>query len=113
MHDPNAQGTEFFKCDYCHASWEESNPMVEGHRGSLLCAKCIRVAYTQLVSNEAPDLESTESCAMCLEARNQPIWVSPATDAHACLRCVKLGARALESDDDTDWQRPDTSDQNS
>ena len=106
MHDPDASGTDFFKCDFCHAAWQDENPMVEGHRGSLICLRCLSVAYDRLVTHTDPDADSTESCVMCLEARQQPVWVSPITDVHACLRCVKLAARALERDDETDWLRP-------
>jgi ClpX C4-type zinc finger len=106
MHDETSQGTDFFKCDFCQTTWEDSNPMVEGHRGSLICAKCLRIAYERLVVHNDPDATEIDSCCMCLEARQQAIWISPVTDAKACLRCIKLAARALEQDDDVAWSKP-------
>ncbi|MFG0256291.1 MAG: ClpX C4-type zinc finger protein [Phycisphaerales bacterium JB043] len=106
MHDKTAQGNDFFKCDFCLSPWDDANPMVEGHRGSLICSRCLRVAYTQLVTHNSPDATTTDSCTLCLEAREQPVWISPLTEANACLRCVKLSSRALERDEDSHWERP-------
>ena len=34
-----------FLCDYCGNTWSDDRPMVEGHRGSLVCARCLSLAY--------------------------------------------------------------------
>jgi hypothetical protein len=108
MHDTDAQGNEFFKCDYCLRPWAEDRPMVEGHRGSLVCSSCLTVAYAEVVNagvSTAPPGGAT--CTMCLEARKDPHWQSPTRpDEFICLRCIKQSARVLEKDAESGWKRP-------
>lgn len=108
MHDPSAEGPEFFKCDFCGTSWSEDRPMVEGHRGSLICGACLTIAWVELFHHTLSDTpRSDEACVLCLEsARPEPHWRSPATDALACRRCVKQSAGVLHKDRDTDWSKP-------
>jgi len=81
--------------------------MVEGHRGSLICANCLTVAYTEIADNGASSVMPGASCTMCLEERDQPCWQSPMNDAAViCLRCVKQSATVLEKDEDQDWNKP-------
>ena len=81
--------------------------MVEGHQGSLVCGRCLRIAYEEVVvgaQGQGPGL----MCTMCLEERDQPAWRSPAhDDAVICLRCIKLSARAMEKDMESGWKRPE------
>ena len=106
MHDESAEGNEFFKCDFCRKPWAEDRPMVEGHQGSLVCASCLTVAYTELVVNgEASTIK--HKCTMCLEERDQPEWRSPMfEDSLICLRCIKQAATTLEKDPECGWKRP-------
>lgn len=108
MHDQSAQGNDFFKCDFCGKSWAEDLPMVEGHRGSLICAPCLSEAYTQVVHVGNLALPSgNETCAMCLEVRKDGQWRSTrGIPSLICLRCIKQGARMLEKDPDLGWKRP-------
>lgn len=107
MHDRSAQGNDFFKCDFCRQSWAEDRPMVEGHQGSLVCANCLTIAYTEVVTNQTPSVENVEKCVMCLEQRKQPGWRSPLhDDALICLRCIKQSATVFEKDPDSLWSRP-------
>jgi len=106
MHDQNAQGSEFFKCDFCARGWADDRPMVEGHQGSLICAACLSVAYASLaLHGEGMELSGSK-CTMCLEERKQPQWPSPVREARVCLRCVKQSATILEKDPDYAWRRP-------
>lgn len=107
MHDPSREGAEFFVCDFCRRPWSDDRPMVEGHRGSLICANCLRVAYTELVLTQSPSVYEVESCTMCLEQRRQPGWRSPLfEEAVVCLRCIKQSATVFEKDPDLHWTRP-------
>ncbi len=106
MHDKDADGNEFFKCDFCGLAWADDRPMVEGHQGSLICAPCLTVAYVSLVVHEEGMVHSGAKCSMCLEERKQPQWESPVRDARVCLRCLKQSATVLEKDKDYAWKRP-------
>ncbi|MCC6428128.1 MAG: hypothetical protein IT435_15065 [Phycisphaerales bacterium] len=109
MHDEKAEGNAFFKCDYCLRPWAEELPMVEGHRGSLICAECLTEAYTQVVHAGAKAVPAEkETCAMCLEVRKDAQWRSTrGTSSLVCLRCIKQSARMLEKDPECGWKRPE------
>lgn len=107
MHDAGASGLAFFKCDFCRRPWSDDRPMVEGHRGSLICAGCLTVAYTRLALLNDPDTQRVERCALCLEPRDQPGYASPLDPSTvACLRCIKQSATVLHKDPDIDWSKP-------
>jgi len=118
--DPqNLQMTDFW-CYFCRRPWTEDVPMIEGHQGSLICGRCLALAYADLALHNAPSIpaatdapgaprgvdESRPKCLMCLEHRRDPLWRSPAHETLVCLRCVKQGATALEKDPDYGWKRP-------
>lgn len=96
-------------CDFCGSPFDQT-PMIEGHQGSLICTKCLTVAYTYVVLHEAGEEEHGHTCTMCLEDRDQRQWRSPVdidgVHARACLRCIKQASTALERDPDLDWTRP-------
>lgn len=108
MHDESAEGNDYFKCDYCRRSWAEDRPMVEGHRGSLICGQCLTVAYAEVVvqnlgSAVAPDAV----CRMCLEHREGLHWTSPVQETeHICVRCIKQSAGVLVKDKESGWKKP-------
>ena len=103
-------------CDFCHGQWAEAVPMIEGHQGSCICAKCLTVAYTEVVVNKHDSAPSDFKCPMCLESRtdraalnraDEPGWQSPVnSEAVVCRRCIKLAAGALQKDKDFAWKRP-------
>lgn len=108
MHNTDAEGNDFFICDFCRQSWAEDRPMVEGHRGSLICGPCLTVAYTELVHLHAGAERAKTLCAMCLEHRDQPQWESPLhPEVHACIRCVRQAAGVMSKDVESGWKRPD------
>lgn len=108
MHDQGAAGNDFFKCDFCLNPWAEDRPMVEGHRGSLICARCLTVAYSEVVAHERGTTPPEGvACALCLEDRSQAHWQSPAREqAWACERCIRQSGQMLEKDPDSGWTRP-------
>lgn len=96
-------------CDFCGRVWDPQGAemMIEGHQGSLICLKCLSLAYAQVVLHGAGDEHRARRCTMCLEDRAQPQWESPVhPDRRICLRCIKQSATALEKDPDTGWKRP-------
>jgi hypothetical protein len=104
-------------CDFCHREWTEDVPMVEGHRGSCLCARCLSVAYTEVVLNGRDAAPAAYTCPRCLEddcdrqalgRGDEPGWRSPLyEDAGICRRCIELAARSLEKDKASGWKMPD------
>lgn len=96
-------------CDFCSKVWEPEGTeiMIEGHKGSLLCFKCLSAAYASVVLHKSGDELKGKMCVMCLEERNQPQWESPVNEGkRVCLRCMKQAATALEKDPETGWTRP-------
>lgn len=108
MHDEKAQGNDYFKCDFCLNSWAEDRPMVEGHRGSLICVRCLTLAYSQVVVESAGESAPAGAiCALCLEHREQQHWHSPLRDeGWACERCIRQAGQMLEKDPEYGWKRP-------
>ncbi len=109
MQDRDGEGNLVFRCDFCGSAWDERRPMVEGHRGSLICASCLSIAYTELVhldSGYAPDRKQV--CVLCLEnGRDELHWASPLDETVlACRRCVKQSAGVLHKDPDSPWKKP-------
>ncbi len=96
-----------FLCDFCMGAWDGSAPMVEGHRGSLICGKCLTVAYRALVLGEGEAVGPGLECTLCLETRQQSAWRSPLSDnAVACERCIRQAAQTLTKDEDSEWTKP-------
>ena len=81
--------------------------MIEGHKGSLLCMKCLSAAFAAVVHHGAGEDQRGKTCTMCIEERSQVQWESPVVDdKRVCLRCIKQAATALEKDPETGWKRP-------
>lgn len=108
MHDTDSNGNEFFKCDFCLQPWAENRPMVEGHRGSLICAPCLGVAFrTVFLLSAGITVPEAIICKLCLEHHDTPHWQSPvAPETHACKRCVNQSARILQKDPEAGWKIP-------
>lgn len=103
MHDPTCEGNDFFKCDYCHQSWADDRPMIEGHKGSLLCTKCLTMACVD-VSEPA----ASYRCVMCIrEGLDLQCWQSPMYDGvFLCRDCIQQAVRVFGKDPDVDWNVP-------
>lgn len=85
--------------------------MVEGHRGSLICAGCLRAAFTEVAIMGGGELgdgaPTAPVCTLCLERRREAHWVSPLEPgARVCRRCIKQSATTMEKDPETGWRRP-------
>ena len=96
-------------CDYCHSAWTLDRPMVEGHHGSCICGSCLKMAYASTQIGESGDAVDGApiKCTMCLEDREGTCFQSPAyPDAMICLRCIKMAAKALGRDPDSNWTVP-------
>lgn len=107
MDPDHAQMTDFI-CDFCHSTWEDDRPMVEGHRGSLICRYCLDLAFRELWINEQGlDIPADATCILCLSHNGDPAFLSPAFDGiYACKRCVKQAVVMLERDPDYGYERP-------
>ena len=100
-------------CDFCGGEWKEEVPMIEGHKGSCICGKCLKMAWNQIVVNRMDDSGSEWTCKMCLEQRDEPFYQSPVhEDAHICRRCIRMGAHALRTEDPDSWDLPERSQRN-
>lgn len=106
-------------CDFCHRPWTERTPFVEGHRGRVICARCLAVGYVEVIHDRAGTAGAPYTCALCREdeadrdalARaGEPGWASP-LDAEVviCARCLRQAAATLAKDPDCDWTAPGSS----
>jgi len=97
-------------CDFCLRPWREDLPVVEGHRGAVICGECLREAYRALVLKKAgsdPAAPSGAMCVLCREERQEPGWVRPGSaEPVACTRCVRQSAAVLAKDKDYGWTKP-------
>lgn len=107
--DPSMMSPEDFLCDFCMHHWTPERPMVEGHRGSLICGRCLTVAYAAVhVLGAGEPAPEGETCLLCLSQKLGPHWRSEVVDARplVCADCLNQAARQLEKDRDSDWKRP-------
>lgn len=94
-------------CDFCRREWTLDRPLIEGHHGSCICGDCLAAAFRRVAIEGGDDATPGYRCTMCLEARSDPCYRSPAyPEAFVCRRCIKLAATALERDPDHAWRRP-------
>ncbi len=94
-------------CDFCGTpAWANDTPCVEGHQGSIICGKCLTVAY-ELVINQKQRIETEDQCRMCLEHRDENGWQGAfEPPAIICVRCVKQASGALNKSKHWDWTKP-------
>ncbi len=106
--DPNNMTAEDFLCDFCGSPWADDRPMIEGHRGSCLCVKCLSVAYRVLaIDDDGVEPSADTKCVLCLtEGGEFPLWESPSTGAMGCAQCVKRAAGVMHKDPDIPWTKP-------
>ncbi len=94
-----------FLCDFCGEEWTDERPMVEGHKGSLICGACLRQGYRLVVVRGLNAAEEGYSCALCLLTKAEPAWTG-GTGAVACRWCLDKSAAMLERDPDYGWKKP-------
>jgi len=104
--DPNNVQMEDILCDFCMSPWNEEGCFIEGHQGSVICGKCLAVAYVAVMGG-GDEVGDSGKCTMCLEERDETGWRSPVNEqAFICKRCIKLAANTLSKDPDSDWEIP-------
>ena len=95
-------GMIVISCDYCGADWDEIKPMIEGHRGSVLCLNCLEVAL-----REVQQQTGQYRCAMCIREdlpESLPRWQSPARpETNLCEECLHQAARGFDRDKEVLW----------
>jgi hypothetical protein len=107
--DPEAMVAEDFLCDFCLRHWRPDLSMVEGHRGSLICAECLTLAYrTVFVDDAGIAVPQYASCALCHMHRNTEHLQSAQVDGSpiVCRPCIESSAKMLERDPSAQWSRP-------
>jgi hypothetical protein len=103
--NPDHVQPEDILCDFCsRAAWVQDIPCVEGHRGSLICGDCLRMAVQSLES-DAPPMGTCdqETCVLCLRTPDAPMWQGSREAAAACVKCIKQAAGVLRKSKDWDW----------
>ncbi len=83
--------------------------MIEGHHGACICATCLSEAYRALLHSRIDDRDGASSarCTLCLEDREEPCRRSAAyPEAVICSRCVRMAAKAMARDADSQWTIP-------
>jgi hypothetical protein len=120
MHRPGADPDDVqmsdVLCDFCRRAWTEDVAMVEGHRGSCICGRCLTLAWVEVMRAGGSSVPSDFRCTMCLESgrdraalerAGEPGWQSPIHgEAFICRRCVEQAARVLGRDPDSRWVAP-------
>lgn len=99
-------GGIIISCDFCGEDWlpydeDQSNPMIEGHQGSIICLKCLKIALKMKTEGDGE-----YTCCMCLRENlpaDLPRWQSEATDAVICRDCINQAAGTFSKDPDVDW----------
>ena len=86
-------------CDFCRTAWDEVIPMIEGHRGSVLCLPCLRRAL-----DEAASTAAGFECTLCLQSfeAGRKAWLSE--HATVCWPCIRLAAKGFHKDKDIDFR---------
>jgi hypothetical protein len=102
-------GGVVISCDFCGTDWDEQLPMIEGHRGSVLCLACLRHAL-----DGAQPAEESFTGAMCLSDRSAgtSCWTHPGPapspglnpGAILCWDCIRLAAKGFHKDPDVDFR---------
>ena len=102
-------------CDFCGTDWDQVKPMVEGHKGSVLCLACLATALDHC----AVEADAFK-CTLCVREplpADLPRWRHAApdrsalglnVDAVACEECLHQAAWAFSRDKEIDftWKNP-------
>jgi len=105
-------------CDFCHRPWTEDVPFIEGHRGAMICARCLEVAFVELESGDPSHITTgdylcrmsreSEQDRIALRRAGEPGWRSPVDpEAVVCRKVVRMAAATLQKDPDFKWQKPE------
>ena len=122
--DPENIAAQDFLCDFCAQCWSEERPMVEGHKGTLICGRCLSLAFdATVVRNAGVVVPEHVACTLCLLNKSGDYWQSPLRvvveggesggvdvlpegGACICRWCIERSAGMLEKDPTSGWKRP-------
>jgi hypothetical protein len=92
-------GLIVISCGFCRRDWDGIEPMIEGHRGSVICPDCLGKAAVEVRAAAAGAGAETFQCTLCLRA-NIPLtmehWSNPAhPEAIVCMDCIQQATGAM------------------
>jgi hypothetical protein len=94
-------GALIISCDFCRTDWNGQSPVIEGHRGSIICLECLKLALDSLTTGP------TFKCILCLREplpATLPRWHHSNTPTtFACEGCIHQTADVFDRDPDIDW----------
>jgi len=95
-------GGLIISCDFCRTDWNGQDPVIEGHRGAIICLECVKLALDALTpANE------TFKCTLCLREPlppTMPRWNHPQNPTtSACRDCIHQAADVFDRDPDVNW----------
>jgi hypothetical protein len=101
-------GMIVISCDFTGEDWDEVQPMIEGHQGSIISLKALDLAI-----DHACEQAEKFTCTMCLRhfAAGERAWKPDPLPAGAnpraiiCWDCVRQADRSFARDEDTEWDR--------
>jgi len=95
-------GGLIISCDFCRTDWNGQDPVIEGHRGSIICLECVKLALDALI----PAKENFK-CILCLREPlppTMPRWNHPQNPTtSACRDCIHQAADVFDRDPDVNW----------
>ena len=91
-------------CNFCGTDWDGQWAAIEGHRGSIVCLECIKIAIDNQTLGAEP-----YTCPLCLRDKipaSIPRWSHPNhPEAFACHNCIEQAADTFTKDADIPWKR--------
>ena len=95
-------------CDFTGTDWDGIEPMIEGHRGSVLSLAALALAI-----DHAQPADARFDCTLCRRSFDPPerCWRHPQPppeanpQAIACWDCIQQADKAFAQDPDTHWSR--------
>lgn len=97
------EGALIVSCDFCGTDWDGQSPVIEGHRGSVICLSCLQRALKDLAPPDGP-----YACTLCLRERIPTTverWAhSNHPTTYACKSCVLQTADVFDRDPDVEFK---------
>ena len=95
-------GSLIVSCDFCRTDLDGQFPVIEGHRGAIICLECLKLALDSLTTES-----TTYKCVLCLREPLPPTlprFHHPnAPDTFACRDCIHQTADVFDRDPDINW----------
>ncbi len=108
MQCPTDNGEIIIRCDFTGKAWDQVQPMIEGHQGSVISLEALALA----IDKATKKTEAIE-CTMCLRHIEPPskAWQPDPLPTEAnpiaiiCWDCIQQADRSFSKDPDTQWER--------